>query len=152
MRPIVVVVRPPFDCPMNGSVAGSCIVAADICMAESLSMLNVAIFRSHFVDGIVAPNIDAPSSVAAAVAVGFDAAIALARVALATNSVALDVDCTRMMMMIAAMMMMMVVVWPPPKTCRLPTTFDCSKSLIEPSENEHETKDRKKLRQFETIK
>lgn len=143
MRPIVVVVRPKLYCPMCGSVAGNCIDAADTCVVvEPLSMLNVAIFRSHFVDDIVAPNIDAPSSVAAApvaVAVGFDAAIALARAALATNSVALDVDCGVMMM----------VVWPPPIVRPLQTTFDCSKSLIEPSENKREEK---KMRQFETIK
>lgn len=150
MRPIVVVVRPKLYCPMCGSVAGNCIDAADICVVvEPLSMLNVAIFRSHFVDDIVAPNIDAPSSVAAApvaVAVGFDAAIALARAALATNSVALDVDCMTTMMIVT---MMMMVVWPPPIVRPLPTTFDCSKSLIEPSENKREEK---KMRQFETIK
>lgn len=133
MRPVVV--RLLFYCPMCDSDEVNCIDAADICIVEPLSILYVEIFRNHFDDGTVAPNIDVPSNVVAA-AVGFYAAIALARAELATNSVALDVDCT--MMMIVAMMMM--VVGPPPMMSPLQTTFDCSESLIEPSENEDKEK------------
>lgn len=141
MRPIVVgvFVQLLFYCPMYDSVAGYCIDVADICIVELLAMLYVAIFRNHFDDDIVAPNIDAPNNVAVVdvdVAVGFDAAIALARAVLATNSVALDVDCMLMMMMMMIVaVMMMVVVESPTMMCPLQTTFDCSESLIEPSEN-----------------
>lgn len=132
MRPVVV--RLQFYCPMCDSAAANCIDVADICIAEPLSMLYVAISRNHFDDDIVAPNIDVPSNVGAvavaAVVVGFGAAIALVRAALATDSVALAVDC--MTTMIVAMMMMVGVEPLSP----LQTTFDCSGSLIEPSENE----------------
>lgn len=140
MRPVVV--RLLFYCPMCDSVEVYCIDVADICIVEPLSILYVEIFRNHFDDGTVAPNIDVPSNVAVVVAAaaGFYAAIALGRAVLATNSVALDVDC--MTMMIVAVMMM--VVGPPPMMSPPQTTFDCSESLIEPSENEDKEENEKK--------
>lgn len=104
--------------------------AIDICAADALSMLCVAIFRNHFDDDIVAPNIDALDIVAAAVALDeFDAAIALARAVPATDNVALVVvDCT--MMRIAATMRMMLM---PTLMSPLQTTFDCCENLIGPS-------------------
>lgn len=74
-----------------------------------LSTVCVAIFRIHF-DDAVALNIDVPSNVD-----GFDAAATLVRAELATNIVALGVDC-----MTTVTMMM---------TASLLTTFDCGNSI-----------------------
>ena len=136
------VVRPLFYCSMYNSDEVNCIDVVGICIVGPLSTLYVAIFRNHFDGDIVAPNSDAPNSVvvvavAAAVLVGFVAAIALARAVLAANNAALDVDCTTMMIVATMMLMvgpMMMMISP------LQTTFDCCENLIEQSENKNKEK------------